>query len=63
MALPRKAQMEIEELKKAGVELKEILKGLRKKEEVPERLVKDLERFAEGYDKEILKTVYGIEIK
>ena len=63
MALPRKAQMEIEELKKAGVELKEILKGLRKKEEVPERLVKDLERFAEGYDKEILKTVYGIDVR
>ena len=63
MALPRKAQMEIEELKKAGIELKEILKGLRKKEGVPERLVKDLERLAEEYDKEILKAVYGIDVR
>ena len=63
MALPRKAQMEIEELKKAGVELKEILKGLRKKEGAPERIIQDLERLAEGYDKEILKAVYGINVK
>ena len=62
MALPRKAQMEIEELKKAGIELKEILKGLRKKEGVPERIIKDLERLLEGYDKEILKAVYGIDV-
>ena len=63
MALPRKAQMEIEELKKAGIELKEILKGMRKKEDVPERLVKDFEVLAERYDKAILKAVYGIDIK
>jgi len=63
MALPRKAQMEIEELKKAGVELKEILKGLRKKEDAPERLVKDLDRLLDGYDKEILKAVYGIDVR
>jgi len=63
MALPRKAQIEIEELKKAGVELKEILKGLRKKEAVPERIIQDLERLAEGYDKEILKAVYGIDMR
>ena len=62
MALPRKAQMEIEELKKAGVELKEILKGLRKKAGVPERIIKDLERLLEGYDKKILKAIYGIEV-
>ena len=62
MALPRKAQMEIEELKKAGIELKEILKGLRKKAGVPERIIKDLERLLEGYDKKILKAIYGIEV-
>lgn len=63
MAIPKKTQWQIEELKASGTEIKEILQGLRNKEGVPERIIKDLEQLAEGYDKEILKTVYGIDVR
>lgn len=63
MAIPKKTQWLIEELKASGAEIKEILQGLAKKEGVPERVVKDLEKLAEGYDKEILKAVYGIDVR
>ena len=63
MAIPKKVQWQIEELKAAAVEVQEILKGLRKKEGVPERVIKDQERLLEGYDKEILKAVYGIDVR
>ena len=40
MAIPKKSQWQTEELKASGTEIKEILQGLRKKEDVPELIIK-----------------------
>jgi len=63
MALPRKKVREIEELRSAAIEIREILKGLKKKEASSGQLIADLENLVQGYDKRILSAVYEINVK
>ena len=59
MAIPRKVQMRIEELRAAGLEVKELIKGLSGKEGKTGRIFKDLEKLQSDYERKVLEAVYG----
>ena len=59
MAIPRKIQIRIEELRAAGLEVKELIKGLSGKEGKTGRVFKDLQKLQAEYDRKVLETVYG----
>ena len=60
MAIPRKVQMRIEELRAAGLEVKELIKGLSGKDGETGRVFKDLQKLQGDYDRKVLEAIYGI---
>ena len=59
MAIPRKVQMQIEELRAAGLEVKELIKGLSGKETKTDRVLKELQKLKADCDQEVLEAIYG----
>ena len=59
MAIPRKVQMRIEELRAAGLEVKELIKGLSGKEGKTGRIFKDLQKLQGDYERKVLEAIYG----